>query len=466
MIKKRLLQILLPSLALSLGTQAKAHTLPEVVAQTFQNSPDLFITTNIREQIDRELRGAYADYLPVVDVAGGWGRETSENSTTRGGELGRDGSTSLTRTEFSVTANQMLFDGFAVYHNVDGQRHRVSAQAFRVDGAAQDVALSVAQAYLDTVLFRQLVDIARDNVAAHQRIFSQIQKRSEGGIGRKADLDQAAGRLAQAQSNLIAEEANLRDANISYVRFVGAPPHGLVQPPMPHVFPANEQQAVEIGLKNNPIYRATYEDLAVTQAEHRVTRSPFSPRLDLELGATRNHNLDGVKGDNDDNTAVLRVRWNAFRGGKDVADLCRTAYKMQEAQEVRNRAHRQVVESVRFAWTNFESSKQQLPYRKTHRDASANVVEAYHKQFNIGQRTLLDLLDAENESFGTRRSYLDTRNNMLAGAHTVLQATGQLVEYFGVSLPRAAGPKPKGMFIGARPWFEASNTTFDVGNVY
>lgn len=463
--KKRLLQILLPSLALSIGTQANAHSLPEVVALAFQNSPDVFITTNIREQIDKELRGAYADYLPVVDVSGGWGRENSDNSTTRGAD-GRGGSRTLTRTEFTVTANQMLFDGFAVYNNVDGNRHRVTAQAWRINGAAQDVALSIAQAYLDILLYRQLVDIAKSNLSAHQRIYNQIQKRSEGGIGRKADLDQAAGRLAQAHSNLIAEEANLRDANISYVRFVGAPPHGLVQPPIPNVFPASEKQAVEIGLKNNPIYRATYEDWAVTKAEHKVTRSPFSPRLDLELGATRNHNIDGVRGDNDDNTAMLRVRWNAFKGGKDVADLCRTAYKMQEAQEVRNRAYRQVIESVKFAWTNYESNKRQLPYRKTHRDAAESVVEAYHKQFNIGQRTLLDLLDAENESFGTKRSYFDTRNSMVVGMHTVLQSTGQLTDYLGVSLPRQSDPKPKGMFMGARPWFDASNTSFDGENVY
>jgi adhesin transport system outer membrane protein len=463
--KKRLLKILLPTLVLSLSFQAKSHTLSEAVAQTFSNSPDLFITTNIREQIDKELRGAYADYLPVVDVSGGWGRENSDNSTTRGA-AGRDGSRTLTRTEFSVTANQMLFDGFAVYHNVDGNRHRVTAQSWRVNGTAQDLALQVADAYLDVLLRRHLVTIARDNLASHQRIYSQIQKRSEGGIGRKADLDQAAGRLAQAKTNSIAEEANLRDANIAYVRVVGAPAHGLVQPPIPHVFPASEKQAVEIGLKNNPIYKATFEDYEVTRAEHRVTRSPFSPRLDLELAATRNHNVDGVRGDNDENTALLRVRWNAFRGGKDVADLCRTAYKVQEAQEVRNRAYRQVVESVKLAWTNYDSAKKQLPHRKTHRDASANVVEAYHKQFNIGQRTLLDLLDAENESFGTKREYSLTRNTMVVGMHTVLQATGQLTDYLGVGMPREADPKPKGLFIGARPWFDASDTAFDGDQVY
>ncbi|MBS0287642.1 MAG: TolC family outer membrane protein [Proteobacteria bacterium] len=474
MSKNRFLKILLPSIALTFGSQAFAYTLKEAVAHTLATSPDLLIETNTRDMVDKELRQSYAGYLPTVDLATGWGEQYTNNPTTRASNpllaavpnvavpptagMPLEGTKTLTRTEFSLIASQMLFDGLAVFHDVEGKKARVRAESWRVNGTAQDVALDAVKAYLDVLMRRELVQVNRENLAKHESIYGQIQKRSEGGIGRKADLDQAEGRVALARTNLMAEEANLADAETEFLRKVGIPvPNHLVKPDFAEHFPANEHDAVEMGIKHHPVLRASVEDTNVVRAERKVAKAAFVPRFDLQLGMTRNHNLDGSPGDTDDNSAMIRARWNLFSGGKDLANIGRTCYKLQEAQEVQNRAFRQVVESVRLAWSTYNTAKRQLRYFKEHVDASMRTSDAYQKQFNIGQRTLLDLLDSENELYGAKTNYINGKYTELLGTYRVLNAAGCLTEAMGIALPKQVIPKPTALMDGTSRFFNKAD---------
>lgn len=475
MSKNRLLKILLPSIALTFATQANAYTVHEAVAHTLATSPDFLISTNVRDQVDKQLREAYAGYLPSVDLTAGLGQQYTNNSTTRGvagyngttpvalvAPVASRGTTTMERTEFGLTATQMLFDGFAVYHDVEGNKARVRAESWRVNGNAQDTALKVVEAFLNVLQNRDLVVNTRENLATIERIYGQIQKRSEGGIGRKADLDQAEARVALARVNHLAQQALLRDAETAFLRQVGIPvPSNLELPQTPQGFPNSENAAVDLGLKCHPVLRASVEDVQVTREEYKGTRAPFVPRLDLQLGHTRNHNVDGNHGDSDDNTAMLRARWNLFKGGKDLATICEKASKMQEAQEVSNRAQRQVVETVRLAWNLYLTADQQLPPLKDHVDSSIKTRDAYQKQFNIGQRTLLDLLDSENELFGARQDWIQGRYKRILGQYRVMNATGDLTRSVGVSLPRQAEPRATGVMDGAMRFFDKTSTLFD-----
>jgi adhesin transport system outer membrane protein len=469
MSKNRFLKILLPSIALTFGSQANAYTLKEAVAHTLATSPDFLIQTNNRDMIDKELRQAYAGYLPTFDMAAGAGEQWTNNPTTRdenvllgGTSLNQTGTATEYRTEFSLTANQMLFDGLSVYHDVEGKKARVRAESWRVNGSAQDIAIGAVEAYINVLMRRELVQLNRDNLSKHEGIFGQIHKRSEGGIGRKADLDQAEGRVALARTNLMAEEANLRDAETEFLRKIGIPvPNHIIKPEHPHHFPANEHDAVEWGLKHHPILIASVEDTNVVRAEYKLARAPFMPRFDFSLGMTHNHNIDGTQGVTADASAMLRMRWNLFSGGKDLANICRAAYKMQSAQEVQNRAHRQVVESVRLAYSTYATAKRQMRWFKDHVDASVRTSEAYGKQFNIGQRTLLDLLDSENELFGAKTAYVNGKYTELLSSYRVLQAAGCLTEMLGMELPRQAEPRPTGVMDGAMGFFTKSYTKFD-----
>jgi adhesin transport system outer membrane protein len=472
MSKNRFLKILLPSIALTFGSQANAYTLQEAVGHTLASSPDFFTQVNNRDKVDKQLRGWYADYLPTVDLAAGWGEQYTNNPTTRStnplifssviAQSPPQGTKNLTRTEFSLIASQMLFDGFAVYHNVEGHKARVRAESWRVNSVGQNVAQLAVEAYLKVLVTRELVGIHRENLATHERIFGQIHKRSEGGIGRKADLDQAEGRVALARTNLMAREADMRDAETDFLRTVGIPvPANLVHPEHPSPFPSTLEAAEELALKRHPELHAAFEDTNVTRAAHKGARAPFVPRVDFQLGMTRNHNIDGSTGVSDDNTAMLRMRWNLFRGGKDLAKLCETASQMQEAQETQNKSARQAIDKVRKDWVLYTAAKRQARYFKDHVDASERTSDAYGKQFNIGQRTLLDLLDSQNELNEARENYATGKYNEILGMFRVLNSTGCLTDYFNVPLPRQAEPRPSGLMDGSFRFFEHSSNIFD-----
>ncbi len=428
-----------------------AHTLSEAVAQAVLMGPDVAIQADKKNQFNHRLRQAYAGYLPTLDVIGGIGRQHSQNATTRGAAdqvgSGLSGSTTLTRSEFTLTARQMLFDGFAVKNDSEGRMTQIRAEAWRTNGTAQDTAAQVVEQYLQVLLQKKLVTLAKYNLEAHERIFGQIEKRSEGGVGRKADLDQAEGRLALARTNLIAAQSNHRDAMTRYERFVGLPAEGLVQPAMPDVgFPENERAAVAMGLNNNPILRSAIGDVSAVRSAKKLAQASFFPRFDLEASLGRNHNIDGSVGDNDDFSVMLKGRYNIFKGGSDIAKVNEECWRVQEAQEVRNRAHRETQQAVELAWNLFTTARSQQKFMKMHMDASERTRDAYLKQFNIGQRTLLDVLDSENELYTSRTRYVTAKNQEVFGKYRMLSHVGTLLSSLGVELPEAAKLKEPKLF--------------------
>ena len=125
---------------------------------------------------------------------------------------------------------------------------------------------------------------------------------------------------------------------------------------------------------------------------------------DLEIGTNRNHNITGSEGHIEDLSAMLRMRYNLFRGGSDDARKAVTAHNINEARDIRDRSDRQLEESIRLAWAAYEATAAQMPLFERQVVAATATRDAYAKQFNIGQRTLLDLLDAQNEYFDAQRA--------------------------------------------------------------
>jgi adhesin transport system outer membrane protein len=136
----------------------------------------------------------------------------------------------MTRSESSLQVKQMLFDGFATRSEVARQRATVNARAYELQGSAERIGLAVVQVYLDVLKRQELVRLAEVNLANHQRILEQIALRSERGVGRLVDLNQAKARLALAQNNLSTEKTNLADAQVNYFSVVGQHPVDLKMP--------------------------------------------------------------------------------------------------------------------------------------------------------------------------------------------------------------------------------------------
>ncbi|WP_372718912.1 TolC family outer membrane protein [Immundisolibacter sp.] len=421
-----------------IGSPAIAGDLAATVRKAIEHNPDVLITQDDKRAIEQDVREAKAGYLPRVDVSAGVGGEKSDNTSTMAA-TGKNGYLGLHREESGIKVTQMLFDGFFTKHGVARQKGHLKAASYRVLAAGEDIGLKAAKAYLGVLQRQEQVNLAKENLAAHQRIHDQIRMRSERGVGRTADTTQAAGRLALAQANLEAQEGNLRDAQVAYVRIVGEMPVDLVLPVAPAGKLAADLDAL-IGeaRETHPVLLSAVADISATQAQHEQARANDFPRFDVELGASHNDNLDGVRGANEDLYAMLRMNYSVYRGGADLARKRSTAHRISEARNVRARAEDQVIEEASLSWNDFITAQSRVDLLRSHADAARTTREAYVKQFNIGQRTLLDLLDTENELFSAELNYVDGKYRLLFANYRIVASKGQLLSALAVTPPEEA----------------------------
>ncbi len=410
-------------------TAVQAQTLGEVVGQTIKSSPDVLIDVNRRLALDLTVEQAQAGYYPKVDLALGMGREWSENTSTR------PGGDTLTRRESSLTLSQMLYDGYSVKNEVERNQSRVESAAHQVHVTAERIGLRAVEVYLDVLQRQELLALTQENLAAHERVFEQIRLRADSGVGRKADLEQAQARLSLAQANLASAQANLREAQIRFKRVTGAMPESLDQADSVscELLPITLEETLGIATANHPALHAASAAYDATLAQERAADAPFKPRANLELGTSLNQNLDGVDYRNNDAYAMLRMQYNVYRGGADQARVRETGHQVREALAQVERNKREVQHSTRLSWNALETAKDRLPRLRAHSDATALTRDAYAKQFDIGQRTLLDLLDSENELYSARSAYTTGQYDARFASYQLVADMGVLLDSLGVA---------------------------------
>ncbi len=412
---------------------SQAVTLSEAIQKVVDENPRIQAAKSERRAVEEEISQAKAGYFPTVDVTAGIGWEESNNPTTR---TRGDGSVFYHREEGAIQVRQMLFDGLATPSEVERQEARTDSRAYTVFGQSEITALDGVEAYIKVLKRQDLLELAKQNLQLHQRTNDQIKLRSDSGVGKKADVDQSLGRLALAEKNVLSEIGNLKDAQTTFQRVIGVLPEELQNVAAPGAaLPQSLEQAIEEALANHPILKSANSDIDSAFAQHNTARAAYMPRFDIETGVSHNFNMDGIAGTNSDFIAMLRMRYNLFNGGKDLARRQQTAELINQAKDIRDNTFRQVVESMRLSWVAQQTLKSQMDFFEQHAQASEKTIKAYQQQFNIGQRTLLDLLDTFNESFLAKTSLINARYDELFAEYRILASKGGLNRHLGVNLP-------------------------------
>ena len=456
MSKQTMHQLKLSAMALAVSAMlipgaASSQTLEQAVAHTLDTNPDIRIAFNRFKAREEQVNQAIAGYMPSIDISGGYGWEQTNSPSTRRragqGDVDDEGVIELMRGEVGFSIKQMIFDGFYTSSEVDRYSFEASADQWALFAAAEDIALDVAKVYVNYIRSEQVLTLAEKNLQSHKDIYEQIKQRTDSGLGSVADLSQITGRLARANANVIAAKNNFYDAKAQFIRIVEKEPENLIVPvPDDDMLPADLSDGLKVAQENHPILKSAASDISAAENERSSAQSNYYPKLSLELGGNWNDNMDGedgysvfanqnVGGHSNDLIAMVRVKYNLFAGGKDLAREKEAAYKIGEAKEIRQRAYRQVVEGVNLAWNAYEMLEPQKLYIRDHVIAAKDTQVAYSQQFNLGQRTLLDLLDTENELFEARKDYLDAEYDEILSEYRILNATGRLLESLRVTRP-------------------------------
>jgi len=297
----------------------------------------------------------------------------------------------------------MLFDGWATKNEVERQKARVDSSSHRVRETSELVGLTIVESYLEVMRQRQLLMISRQNVVEHVAIMQTIQDAVNAGRSTEADMDQARARLAAARAGESNSRQSLRNAESEFRREVGDAPGELTLPAIPYdQLSADVDREVHQALANSPTLDIFESDIEVAYAESKATKSTFYPQVDLQLNARQGDNLSGIEGTDRNASALVVMDWNLYRGGADNARAREFIHRHQQEKEERADAARQVEDDVRQSWASMIAAGERAREFAAQVDANSQVVLAYKDQFSLDRRTLLDVLDAQNELFVSR----------------------------------------------------------------
>ena len=402
-----------------------------VVQTTLDTNPELRAHLDAFHASTEDRREVFGGYLPSIDLSASVGQANRQF----------DNRSDYSRNYAEISLTQMLFDGFRVRNALAKADHTSRVRYYELLDEAETKALEASEAYLSVQRHRELVKLAQDNLANHQRVYEHIGQRAERGVSNRADLQQIEGRLSLARSNLMTEVANLQSVTARYQRLVGQLPAEQLQPyevPAARI-PAELGQVLRNVYANNPALYAAFENTEVTQAALRETKANRYPTLELGMrhGTYKNNNSFDNRTDpssyGDESIIELRARYNLYRGGSDRAAERAAWQRISQAESLRDKTCVDLRQTATIAFGDVLNLQGRLASLEQHRTASAAVLVAYREQFDIGRRSLLDVLDSENEAFQAERAYTNGQYDLQIARLYTLHSMGELMNTLSLS---------------------------------
>ena len=425
---------------------AQALTLDEAVAIAVGGHPRVFGAKAAEEVAVDTIDVERATYFPTIDADAGLGYVRTDNEGT-GDRTSRppgDGSdvNVLPRYDASVRLTQRIFDGFETLSRTRSAKHSADAAGFDVRDAAEEIALRAIQAYLNVLRDRAIVMLGEANVAKHREVQDKVTERLEGGAGSEVDVFQADSRLALAENRLREQRSNLRISETDYQEAVGQMPDDLDVPANPaDAIPSTEEDGVAVAWDNNPEIKSAAAIVESRRDDIDVARSPYWPQLNLEVSESWDKDADPTnRGPGVTTEAILRLRYNLYRGGADQARTARAKERASQTLQREFEIRRLIEERMRVDYNELSVARDQVPIIEQRVMATEQVLVGYTEQFELGLRSLLDVLDVENELFTARISLVEAEYRYKFAHYQLLSGAGTLLSTVGVSPPDASVP--------------------------
>lgn len=406
--------------------------LNRVVEQAITSHPEInaryhdFISSLEDQKIAR------AAWRPQITASGWVGREWRSN-------IENTPSYDWNRPGWSLELRQLIFDGGATSNRIRQFGFEKLSKYYDLHATSNTLANDAVAAYLDVQRYRAMQDLAKENFAMHASTLNQLRERQESGVGRGVDMEQASGRLSLAQTNLMTESNNLNDVTQRYRRVVGEYPPANLDPvpdPTGGLPVIGQTQSFEEALRVNPSVLSKQALVQAAQAGQNVAKAAFSPTLDLRASTGRDRDQPGAAyRDAQSSRVQLMLSYPLYRGGADSARIRQTAAQGYAAQDVRDYTCRNVQQELSIAWNNIVRLRQQLPFLREHELSTSKVRVAYMQQYRIGQRSLLDLLDTENELFDARRALINGEFDLKKAEYYWLSVANQVLPQMGLTQP-------------------------------
>lgn len=417
-----------PKAAVTAQADDSVLTLDQVVKTILNENPSLKATEFNYLQVGKDLKIAKNAYYPTLDAAARVGYERKrldDGLTTRRGD-GRVSGASLTLVE-------NLYNGGADKNRINSQSARLDSAAYTVAQAADRLTLSAANAYLQVLQTKRILDIEEENVKSHEEIYSQIKDRARSGYGVASEERQAGSRYTLAQSNYVAAKNNYEDALSTFEKLYGrkVAAKNLVMPEFNLPLPSTKEAVYDKAVLCNPTLLVQRSNIAMAESVVKEKNAPFLPKLDLVVSGAYDHS-NVLYDDYEEQTfdALLRLNYNLYNKGNDKLDKEKSQLAVQQEQQTMDNLVRELKESLEFSWQNYVLDQEKMGYLNQHVEYSKATLDAYQDEFRIGRRDLINLLDAENEYNTALKEIATTETALSYAKYRLLDNMGMVSDSF------------------------------------
>ncbi|AOO64817.1 TolC family outer membrane protein [Sulfurospirillum halorespirans] len=401
-------------------------TLEEGATSILSSNPTFKESVEVYNGVLKEYNIAENGYLPTLDLVGSYGYQDVKTPSTNQDRV--DGA----MNETSLVLTENIFNGFLTENTIKQQKNRLDAAAFGVAERADRTLLKYVNAYIMLLKQKELLVLSQENVKTHEAIFKQIKERSDSGFGRLSETQQAGSRYTLAQSNMIAQENDYKDAVSTFEKLYGQKldADDLAKPLFTSTLPVNFDKIKDKSLSCNPSVRVQQANVLLADALYEGSKAAFYPKIDAELAATKGNDLDGIDGRTEKYTALIKLRYNLYNKGSDLLTKEKYSVLKLKENETLGNIERELNESIKFSWENYQSTQQRIKLLKEHTDYSKKTLDSYQQEFSIGKRDLINLLDAEGEYYSARQALATAEATLLYAKYRLLDNMGVLTDSF------------------------------------
>jgi outer membrane protein, adhesin transport system len=412
-------------LALSLATLLGAQDLKTTVDEVISSNPNVLERLKNYNATKEDITIANAGYYPKIDLSLGMGQEKTDRS---GRTLGSNDTLNVYQNSLTYTHN--LFKGFETTYQVQQQEYKTASSAYSYIQTVNDTAFEMVKSYLQVMRQKELLDIAKENIEINEEIFSKVQKLYDSGLTTLSEVNKIEASLSLAKSNYVVQENTLLDVKYSFQKILGRflDAQEMQKPVLNIALPASVEEAAQFAIKNNPSLLVSSFNMKMAQASYHEKKSPFYPQLDIEISQSMNKNLSGVEGEDNRFRAMAYFKYNFFNGFADQAALQKSVSEIHKEVETKNSLRRDVIEGLNLSWAANEKLGDQLDHLHKYKDFALKTLTLYAKEYDLGRRSLLDLLSAQNDFIGAKSQIINTEYSMLEAKYRILDALGTLVQ--------------------------------------
>ena len=431
-VKKRLISVVASVCLFSINLQAL--TLKESVLEALDTNPIVQERLKNFNETQQDLEITKSEWLPSLDYRATFGRneagnlkdETNESSYNH--NVIDEGYNHYTQ---SLKLTQNIFNGFSTTHKIDYQKARILGAAHHYLENANDIAFQMVGAYLDVVRSYQLLQNAKDNVVINEKIYKDVQSLYDQGLTTKSEMTKIYASLSLAKSNLVVQKNNSVDKEFRFKRLLGrdADISSFTLPTLNYAMPESKERATMYAIQNNPSILVSNFNIKGAQALYKEKKSKFYPTVDLEVeqvfnDVNRRNNFDMP---DDRLKAYVVLSWNLYKGGAHTADVQKSKSTINKEVELQRDLKRQTIEGLELSWSAYEMLGQQLEELYKYYEYSQETLESYQSEYELGRRTLLDLLSAQNDLVNSKSQIINAQMDKLFAQYRILDAMGLLV---------------------------------------